>query len=892
MTDKCTLCPLHKISEANLVDGVGPQPAKLIFIGEAIGETEAQTGIPFTGPAGQMFDQLLMQAGINRADCRISNICRCRPTNFDEKWKDKRGHTHYGNRAPFPSEIYVCAPTYLEAEIAATKPNVIVPVGKVAFNYISGEFSVKSYNKNEDGTFAPELEKKPGRMPNITSERGVERWSEKYNCKCIPIIHPSALLRNASQINVTIEDLKRIKKASETREPTPKTPVQYKLIDTWDEVLWALERLRAVSKFSFDLETTGFDYFREKIICWGFSWKEGTGVAIRWIDNEGKPLYTEQQRALFIDALEDLFLDHSKEIWGFNIKFDAHHAMTAGLPYPVNARDAMLAHHLLDSETPHDLKTLAHIFTDMGGYEEELLKTTGTGAKEKRDFLSIPWQVLGFYNCGDVDCTFRLSNILPERMKKYPKMESFFNTWIPKFLRSVTMMERNGVPLDFEMVHDIHTRMGARCVEIEKEFKRQLAESGFKFKVKLKSKDLTIDDLNLKSPKQLPDIFFRHFKMKPIEGKIGKTGPSLDKEVLDKLAKVHSDNSLLMMLVEYRSLQTNMNTALEGLKNSALFGRVDVDPETKDFIWTPEEARKKGYWTDGRVRCDYLLHGTSTGRTASRGPNLQNLKRATKEDIERGFAIRGCLQALPGWKFVAADLSGAELWTLQGLSKDNEMQKALNSPEGIHYRYASMIYQIPWDKVDKEQKAQAKRIVFRIIYGGTAFSLAEELEIPLPQAEQYTNLFFSMFPAAKYYFDTVEMFVKTNLYMESVFGRIRHFPAAASNHKPTVSEAMREAKNFCVQSAASDITQMAAYRILEEAEAAGMRFRQALNVHADNTFHVPINELDQASEIIKRNMEAFVPELGISTKVDLEISDRWKIADDEVEIEETEAVEA
>ena len=107
-----------------------------------------------------------------------------------------------------------------------------------------------------------------------------------------------------------------------------------------------------------------------------------------------------------------------------------------------------------------------------------------------------------------------------------------------------------------------------------------------------------------------------------------------------------------------------------------------------------------------------------------------------------------------------------------------------------------------------------------------------------------------------------------------------------------MSEAMREAKNFCVQSAASDITQMAAYRILEEAEAAGMRFRQALNVHDDNTFHVPINELDQASEIIKRNMEAFVPELGISTKVDLEISDRWKIADDEVEIEETEAVEA
>ena len=898
MPDKCTLCPIHKISEANLIGGVGPQPARILFVGEAPGEMECQTGIPFSGPAGQMFDQLLRQAGIIREECRVTNTARCRPVSKEESWKDKRGHVHYGNRAPFPSEVYVCAPTYLEAEIAATKPNVIVPVGKTAFNYIAGEFSVKSYGKNEDGTFAPELEKKPGRMPNITAERGVERWSEKYQCKVIPIIHPSALLINASQINVTIEDLKRIKSASMTKEPTPKIPVEYKLIDTWDEVLWALGRLKESSEFSWDVEATGFDYFRDKILCWGFSWKEGTGVSIRWRDNGGNLLYTDQQRILFIDALEDLFLDHSKIKIAHNSKYDTHMAMTENVPYPVNVYDTMLAHHMLDSETEHGLKNLVWIFTDMGGYEEPVLQATETGPKEKRDFQSIPWDVLGAYNAMDCDCTLRLKHALADRMKKYPKMESFFNTWIPKFLRSVTIMERNGVPLDFEMVHDIHTRMGIRCTEIEKEFKKQLVESGLsELKVKAKKnkvdviKKIPIEDISLRSAQQLPVIFFGHFKMKPIEGKEGKTGPSLDKEVLGKLAKTYKDNTLLQLLVEYRSLQTNMNTALEGLKNSALFGKSDVDPEIKDTIWTPEEARRKGYWTDGRVRCSYNLFGTSTGRLSSTGPNLQNLKRATKEDIERGFAIRGCLRALPGWKFVASDLSGAELWGLQGLSKDSEMKKALMSPEGIHFRYASMIYGIPWDQVDKEQKAQAKRIVFRIIYGGTAYSLAEELEIPLSQAEQYTNLFFQMFPAAKYYFDTVEAFVKTNLYMESIFGRIRHFPAAASNHRPTVDGAMREAKNFVVQSVASDITQMAAYRILEEAESKGMRFRQALNVHDDNTFHVPVDELDAASEIVKRQMQAHVPELGIDMKVDLEISDRWKIADDEVEIEEPEAVE-
>lgn len=866
MTSKCTLCPLHKDSTVNLLSGDGPQPAKIIFIGEGPGEEEERSGVPFTGPAGKLFDQLLTQAGILRSQVRITNIVRCRPIDKSQFRTDYRGVTHFGNRVPEPEEAYTCAPTYLDDEIQATQPNVIVPVGNTALHYIAGEYKVVKSDPQPDGTFKPTLEKTIGKVANITAEAGVERWSEKYQCKIIPIIHPSALLRGARQINTTVEALKRIKIASESKSPIAKSSVQYVTVDTFEMVQWVIDRLKTTHEFAFDVETTGFDWMRDRLICIGFSWRVGTGASVRWLDEQGNPLYTDEQRKWFLDELSKLFTDYRVLKVGHNLKFDAHHLMSVGIPYPKPGYDTMLAHHMLDSETEHGLKTLSWIYTDMGGYEDKLQEAFAGIPKMKRDFMSIPRDVMGYYNAADCDCTLRLKYKFVEMMEDHPKMKEFFHTWVKEFSETVLTIERSGVPIDFAMIKDMYERMSVRCGEIESEFRTQLG----------------ITEFNLNSSKQLREIFFVKLGLTP--GKMGKTGPSLDEESLKDLQARYPDEKLVGLVSDYRSLKKSMSTYLIGIKNSALFGRAAVDDLIKEVCWTPEDARAEGIITDGRVHCDFLLHGTVTGRLSSRNPNLQNIPRVTDEDKARGFVIRSIFKADPGWKLLAADLSSAELWVLQALSKDAKLRDALLSPEGVHYRFASQLFRIPWTSVNGEQKAIAKTVVFGIVYGRQANSIAEQFKITLQTAQSYVDGFKTAFPAVAYWMDQAIEQARRERKSTSPFGRIRYLPGIVSPQYTAKLDAEHQAINFPIQSSASDITQIAGTRIRWEIEKRGLRSRPAITIHDDNTYHVPTDELEIMEEIVKTHMEAFVPELGISTLCKIKIGDRWVEDESDMEI--------
>lgn len=853
---KCVLCPLHKDSKINLMNGEGPQPASILFVGEGPGEEEEKTGRPFAGPAGQLFDRLLLAAGIDRSTTRVTNIVRCRPIDKSAA-RTYRGMVFYGNRAPTEEEVYVCAPTYLEEEIRKTQPNIIVPVGNTALHYLLDEYKVLQYGQSADGMFTPQLEKNPGKISNIMAARGVETWNSKYSCKQIPIIHPSALLRGAKQTNVTIEDLKRIKEAAKTKTVQTRQQGHYVVVDSWDMVDWVIQRLEAVDEFSFDVETTGFDWMRDRLICVGFSWQSTTGVSVRLIDEQGQQLFNDSQRSLFISKMNEIFQNKQKKKIGFNLKFDAHHLMSYGIAYPRNSYDAMLAHHMLDSETEHSLKTLAWIYTDMGGYEDELDNYFAGKKKAEKDFLSVPRALLGKYNAMDCDCTLRLKHRFSNDMKQFPKMEKFFNEWVTEFSETVLTIERSGAPIDFNRIQDMHHRMSTRCTEIEKEFENTLGRP-----------------VNINSPKQLREVFFTEMKLPII--KEGKSGPSLDEEVLTELVKRHPNNQLVACVSEYRSLRKSMSTYLEGIKNSALFGRLFVDDDIKDACWFPEDSRLRGYVTDGRVHCDYLLHGTVTGRLSSRNPNLQNIPRVTKEDIDRGFVIRSVFAAEKDHKLLVADLKQAELEILYALSRDAYLRAALDSPEGVHLNFASRLFHIPWKEVSKEQKAIAKTVVFGIVYGRTAESIADQFGIPVPEAEGYVSGFHQTFPAASNWMREVIENAKRDKQVWSVFGRVRHLPAIDSPHKQTRQESENQAVNFPLQSPASDVTQIAGTRCRKEIEERQLASTPIWTTHDENAYHVPIEELEVMKEIVKRNMETFVPELGITVKAELEVFDRWK----------------
>lgn len=865
---KCQLCPLHVESEINLISGAGPQPAQIMFIVEAPGEDEARSGKPLTGPAGQLFDRLLMDAGIDRNQVRITSVARCRPIDKTQVRTDRRGGIHYGNRAPLPEEVYVCGPTYLDKEIEATKPNIIVPVGNTALHYVQSEYSVGGYDQNTTtGIFTPKLTKTGGKLQNIMAERGVERWNTKYNCKQISIIHPSALLRGAKQLNVTVEDLRRIKEAATAKEVPVKIAGEYVVIDTWDMVLWALERLEASTEFAFDVETTGFDWMRDRLICIGFSWKERTGVSIRIIDEQGNQLWDADQTNILKSRLNALFRDSTKCKIGQNLKFDAHHLMSWGICYPRNSFDTMLAHHMLDSDTEHGLKTMAWIFTDMGGYEDELDKYFVGKTKAEKNFLTVPRDMLGKYNGMDCDCTLRLKHRFEKDMAKFPNMESFFKNWVTEFSETVLIIERSGAPIDFARILDIHTRMGQRCYEIEQSFKQELGLAH-------------ADELNLNSTKQLREVFFNTLKLTPNPAMIGKSGPSLDEEALLDLVVRYPDNKLVTLVSDYRSLQKSMSTYLEGLKNSALFGRsMETRKEDKETVWTPEEARGKGYITDCRVHCDYLLQGTATGRLSSRNPNLQNIPRVTKEDIARGFVIRSVFIAELGHKLVVIDLSSAELWMLYAFSKDELLRQALESEEGVHLNFASRLFNKHWKEIVSEEKAIAKTVVFGIAYGRGAQSISEQFKIPLAKAQAYVDGFHQSFPAASYWMTEWIKKARIEKKVWSPFGRVRHLPAIDSPHYGAKLDSEHQAVNFPIQSAASDITQIAGTRVRQDIQALALKSQPIWTTHDENAWHVPDSELKIMSEIGMKHMQAFVPEIGIATKAKMDIYTRWKEGD-------------
>jgi len=601
MSEKCKLCPLHEFSEANCVGGIGPQPASILFVAESLGEEESLKRELFIGPAGQLLNKMFIDAGIMRSQIRIENIARCRPVDKAKVWEDRKGKKHFGNRPLTLEEIYTCAPTYLEAEIKKTNPVVIVPLGNVALHYVLGEYRVSSVSKQGNYN-VPKLEKAVNKMPSIMNARGIEIWSDRYQCKIIPIIHPTALLRSPRKMGETVEDLRRVLVASKSRTQTVSSSVNYVLVDKWDDVQWLLARLRDVPLFSVDTETTGLDWLRHKIISIGFCWKENTGVALRVLDSSGLPIWSLEQWGIIKDALVDIFEDDTKTIIAHNAKFDMLMLMAEGISYPINLVDTMLMHHILDPESGHGLKELARALTDMGGYDDALEAYKDEHPEAKNNYQFIPWEMLGHYNSADCDSTFRLYGILSKRLAERPTTQLFFQTWILPFIEVVTEMEREGIGLDFARVKRLYMEMSAKCTEVQSEFSAQLG----------------VLDINLGSSAQLAKLFFGELKMPVIRRSEKTNEPSVDEDTILELAKLYPENKLLMLLLEYRSLQKTMSTYLVGFKDAALFGRMygkqDVPAILSKTCWLPNDATEVKVWTDGRIHADFTMQTTPTGR--------------------------------------------------------------------------------------------------------------------------------------------------------------------------------------------------------------------------------------------------------------------------------------
>jgi DNA polymerase-1 len=328
---------------------------------------------------------------------------------------------------------------------------------------------------------------------------------------------------------------------------------------------------------------------------------------------------------------------------------------------------------------------------------------------------------------------------------------------------------------------------------------------------------------NLGSPKQIGDIFFGEMGLPG--GVKTKTGAwSTDASVLEELAA--QGHALPRVLLDWRQLQKLRSTYTEALRDA-------INPDT------------------GRVHTSFALAATTTGRLSSSDPNLQNIPIRTDE----GRRIREAFIAEPGHVLISADYSQIELRLLAHVADIETLKKAFNDGLDIHAMTASEMFGVPVEGMDPMIRRQAKAINFGIIYGISAFGLANNLGIGQSEAAAYIKRYFERFPGIRDYMERMKAAARANGYVETIFGRRCHLAGVKSKNPAERAFAERQAINAPLQGAAADIIRRAMVRLPAALEGAGLKARMLLQVHDELVFEAPEDEAAATCALAARVME-------------------------------------
>ena len=382
-------------------------------------------------------------------------------------------------------------------------------------------------------------------------------------------------------------------------------------------------------------------------------------------------------------------------------------------------------------------------------------------------------------------------------------------------MKILAKMELAGISLDTDW-------LSRESVDLENDL-RELEQKIF---------ELSGEEFNMNSPKQLGEILFEKLKLDP-KAKKTKTGQySTSEEVLQKLAYKHE---IIQHILKYRTYQKLKSTYVDAL---------------------PSEIEPK----DNKVHTTFSQTTAATGRLSSLNPNLQNIPIRTA----RGQQIRGAFVAEEGKKIISADYSQIELRLIAELSDEDNMIKAFQNGEDIHASTASKLFKIPLDQVDKTQRSQAKTVNFGIIYGQGAFALAEQTGLSRTEAKQMIDSYYENYPKLKIFMTEQVEKARKNGFVETILGRKRHLKDINSNNFVVRGHAERNAVNAPIQGSAADVIKIAMIDIDKALSEGGFKTKMLLQVHDELLFEVPEEEIEPIKALIKEKMES-----AVKTKVPL-----------------------
>jgi len=609
--------------------------------------------------------------------------------------------------------------------------------------------------------------------------------------------------------------------------PQPASPTlpevlacNYQTILTMEQFNGWLAKLEQASLFAFDTETTSLDYSKAQIVGVSFAVEAGTAAYLPLAhDYPGVP--NQLDRTTLLAKLRPLLENPLKAKVGQNLKYDSHVLANHGITLRGIAHDTLLASYVVDSTGRHNMDDLAKKYLGLDTIRYEAV--AGKGAKQI-GFAEVPIEQATPYAAEDADITLRLHQVLQDQLQHQPRLLQLYTDLEMPLLSVLVRIERNGVLIDSDMLAEQSNQLASQLMSIE-QHAHQLAGRVF----------------NLGSPKQIQEILYDELKL-PVLKKTPKGQPSTDESVLHELAV---DYPLPKIILDHRSLSKLKSTYIDKL------------PQQIDRL-------------SGRVHTSYHQAVAATGRLSSSDPNLQNIPIRSEE----GRKIRQAFIAPSGYKLLAADYSQIELRIMAHLSADAGLLQAFSLGEDIHRATAAEVFGVAPEQVSNDLRRSAKAINFGLIYGMSAFGLAQQLGLSRNQAQAYIDLYFARYPGVKVYMDTIREQAKVQGYVETLLGRRLYLPDINARNAAVRQYAERTAINAPMQGTAADIIKRAmisadAWLQQEQPDA-----KMIMQVHDELVFEVAEAQLVSCTAKIREIM-CSAAQLAVPLVVDIGVGSNW-----------------
>lgn len=571
----------------------------------------------------------------------------------------------------------------------------------------------------------------------------------------------------------------------------------YYLIENETEAQALAHKIAAQDFLCFDTETTGTDAITAQIVGLSVSLREHEAWYV------AMPKEKEQKQRM-LEIFRPVFENPSILKIGQNIKYDILILGNYGIKVEGTLFDTMIAHYILQPELRHNMDYLAEIYL---GYRtihiEELIGEKGRNQKNMAD---LPADKVYEYACEDADVTLQLKNILEKELLKDGTDKLFSEVEMP-LVQVLAYMERNGAMIDPKALAETSRLFTERMKTLESEIYQEAGGTPF----------------NILSPKQVGEILFERMKIvdKP---KKTKTGQYVTSE--DVLETLRGDHPIVDLILKYRGLKKLLGTYVDALPQL-------VNPAT------------------GKIHTSFNQTVTATGRLSSSNPNLQNIP-VRDED---GKEVRKAFIPEPGCKFFSADYSQIELRIMAHLSQDENMIEDFRLGHDIHAATAAKVFHKPIDQVTKSERSKAKTANFGIIYGISAFGLAQRMGVSRTEAKELIDNYFKTYSGIKQYMDRSIEEARDRGYIETILKRKRYLPDITSHNATVRGFAERNAINAPIQGSAADIIKIAMIAVYRRFMKEGLKSTMILQVHDELNFNVVPGEELKVQEIVIEEMQ-------------------------------------